>query len=253
MSYISANLNFLITTVKKAGTGLSRDFNEIEQLQSSVKGPKEFAATARDRVLKSLRMELQRGKPSYAIVVDGEKMPETPCVLVAPIDGETNFMHGIPSFSISVAVVENGQITSGVVFNPATAELCFAEKGQGAFREGFRNHERLRVSSRKDLGLSLVGLSEVETLPEIGASRVQGCVSLDLANVAAGRYDACVSRKCSAASVAAGVLLVKEAGGYVYELNQKDIRTDDVKSALESGNLIAVNGELGKKLHGLLN
>lgn len=253
MSYVTASLNALMTAVKKAGTSLARDFNEIEQLQSSVRGHKEFVASARERTVRSLRADLQRLKPNYAVVLDGEPEPNTPHFLVAPLDGQTNFAHGLPYFAITVAVVENGIITSGVIYNPVTSELCFSEKGQGAFREGFRNHERLRASARKDLAEALVGVDAGESFVVAGAVRAQGCLSLDLANVAAGRYDALVSRGNPAASIAAGILLVKEAGGYVYELNQKDIRTDDLASVLASGNLIAANAELAKKIYEQVN
>ena len=238
MSYISPSLNFLITTVKKVGTSLTRDFNEIEQLQSSVKGHREFTQAAFERTAKGLRAELQKGKPTYAVVTDGL----------------LNFIHGIPYFAISVAVVENGVVTSGVIYNPATSDLYFAEKGQGAFKEGFRSHERLRVSSRKDLPEAVIGLTSVaDGIPAFENVRLHGALSLDLAYVASGRLDAVVSRNNSAASVAAGMLLVKEGGGYVYEINQKDIRSDDLASVLASGNLIAVNANLGKKLYESLN
>jgi len=253
MSYISTSLNFLMTSVKKAGGSLTRDFNEIEQLQSSVKGHREFVAAARERTLKALRNELQKGRPNYAVVVDGEAQPNTPHFLIAPLDGVVNFIHGLPYFAVSAAIVENGVVTAGVIFNPASQELYFAEKGQGAFREGFRSHERLRVSGRKDLGEALVSVDDSAVLPEAGDRRIQGCLSLDLAMAAAGRFDAVVSRGNNAAVIAAGMLMVKESGGYVYELNQKDIRTDDLASVLASGNVIAVNAELGRKVHELLN
>lgn len=253
MSYISANLNFLITVIKKAGNALSRDFSEMEQLQSSVKGHREFVATAADRMAKTLRTELQRSKPTFAVVFGNEARPDASHFLIAPLDGVINFSHGIPYFAVSLAVVENGVVTAGVIFNPATSDLYFAEKGQGAFKEGFRSHERLRVSARKELGEALVSLDNVEAPSSVGAIRVNGSVALDMAYVASGKYDALLVKEADAASIAAGMLLVKEAGGYVYELNQKDIRSDAPAEVLASGNLIAVNAELGRKLHGLLN
>lgn len=254
MSYISPSLNFLITTVKKVGNALTRDINEIEQLQSSVRGPKEFAASAADRVAKGLKVELQKGKPAYAFVTDGMPRPAAPHFLVAPIDGIVNFSHGIPYFAISVAVVENDVITAAVVYNPATSDLYFAEKGNGAYREGFRNHERLRVSARKEVADALVGIDKSVELPvEFENFRQLGSVSMDMAYVAAGRLDALISKGNSAAVMAAGMLLVKEAGGYVYELNQKDIRTENLNLALDSGNVIAANSNMGKKVYDLLN
>lgn len=254
MSYISPSLNFLMTAVKKAGNSLTRDFNEIEQLQSSVKGHKAFAVSAVERTVRALRIELQKGKPDYAVVINNEPQPNAPHFLVAPLDGEVNFAHGIPYFAISAAVVENGNVTSGVIYNPATSDLYFAEKGQGAFKEGFRNHERLRVSARKELDDALIGTTSNAALISFAPNiRIQGSLSMDLTCVAAGRLEAVVSKENTAASIAAGMLLVKEAGGYVYELNQKDIRTDDLASVLASGNLIAANAGLSKKIHQLLN
>ncbi len=253
MSYVSVNLNFLMTVVKKVATSLTRDFNEIEQLQSAVKGHRDFVAAARERTLKALRAELQKGKPNYAVVVDGEAQPNANHFLIAPLDGVINFTHGLPYFAVSVAIVENGAVTAGVIFNPASQELYFAEKGKGAFREGYRSHERLRVSSRKDFAEALASVDDGTVLPEIADRRIQGCLSLDLAMAAAGRFDAVVSRGNNAATIAAGMLLVKEAGGYVYELNQKDIRSDDLAAVLASGNIIATNANLGKKVYEALN
>lgn len=253
MSYISANLNFLMTVIKKAGTSLSRDFSEIEQLQSSVKGHKEFVNTAVARAANSLRVELQKGRPNYAVVFEGEAQPQAPHFLVSVLDGIANFTHGIPYFAVSIAVVENGSVTSGVIYNPATSDLYFAEKGQGAFKEGFRNHERLRVSARKDLNEALIGAGRKLNLPETLACREFGSLSLDLAYAASGRLDGVVAKGASAAVFAAGIFLVAEAGGYAYEFNQKDIRSADMASVLASGNLIAGNPEVSRKLHGLVN
>ena len=254
MSYISTTLNFLINAVKKAANPLTRDFNEIEQMQSALKGLQGFSAAALERVSKTLRAELQKGRPDYAVVFDGEKRPGTNHFLVAPLDGFVNFSHGIPYFAVSVAVVETGGVSAAVIFNPATGDLWFAEKGSGAFKEGFRSHERLRVSARREMGEALVGVTaQTLSVEGVAAVRLQGAVSLDLAAVAAGHLDAAVAVSATAGTAAAGLLLVKEAGGYVYELNQKDIRSDDMSQAMASGNLIAVNAELGKKLHQVLN
>lgn len=254
MSYISASLNFVITAVKKAANPLIRDFNELEQMQNSLRGLQTYSAAAMEKVTRTLRAELQKGRPDFAVVFDGEPRPNANHFLAAPLDGFANFTHGLPYFAVSVAVVENGATTAGVIFNPATGDLWFAEKGSGAFKEGFRNHERLRVSSRKEIGEALVGVNQLVLAPqEAGFVRSFGAVSLDLATVAAGHLDAVIAADVSAGSVAAGLLLVKEAGGYVYDLNQKDIRSDDSAAAMAAGNLIAVNSELGKKLHQLLN
>lgn len=254
MSYISANLNFLLTAVKKAAGSLTRDFSEIERLQSAVRGHREFAKMAYDRVSQSLRTELQKGRPDYAVVIGGENRPNTPHFLISPLDGVLNFMHGIPYFAVSVAVSENGKLTAAVIFNPATQDMYFAEQGGGAFKEGYRSHERLRVSARKDVSDALIGtLNAADVPPALENIRIQGSVALDLAYAASGFLDAVIAKDCDAASLAAGILLIKEAGGYVYDPAQKDIRTDNPALAMAGGSLLAVNGELGKKLHAMLN
>ncbi len=266
MSYISPALNFIITAVKKAGNGLTRDFSEIEKLQSSVKATRDFALSAVNRVEKTLRLELAKAKPNFAFAEDGKPQPAGPHFIVSGMDGILNFAHGVPYFSISVATVENGVLTSGIVYNPATDELFFAEKGNGAYKEGFRNHERLRVSSRKETTECIVATEtsyrekeeeyfalQNKIFPAFSAVRVMGASSLDLAYVASGKADAAVSLGNSLSSMAAGLLLVKEAGGYVYEANQKDIRSEDVAAILRSGNLIAANANIAGKVHEIIN
>lgn len=156
MSYLSPSLTLLINAVKKASGSLNRDFSEIEQLQSSVKGYKEFVVASYTKVSKALQVELGKIHPDYALVSEAEKLGARNCYIVSPIDGLSNFAHGIPHFAVSVAVYENNTVTASVVYNPATDCLYFAEKGKGAYKEGFRNHERLRVSSRRDLKEALV-------------------------------------------------------------------------------------------------
>ncbi len=251
MSYISTNLNLLMSIVKKAGNGLSRDFSEIEQLQTSIKGHQEFTKAAIDRTLKILRNELQKSRPQYAVVTSADKVPNASHFLIAPLDGEINFMHGIPYFAISVAEVVNGNVVTAVVYNPATSDMYFAEKGNGAFKEGYRNHERLRVSSRKELTSAVVSCKDGISL-SVAAIRNFGAVSLDLAGLAAGKFDGLVSLGNNASDIGAGILLVKEAGGQVLAKGQKDIRDADLGLVLAEGNVIATNAELGKKLFDLV-
>ena len=265
MSYLSPNLSLLINAVKKASGSLNRDFSEIEQLQSSVKGYKEFVVASYTKVTKALQVELGKIHPDYLIISDAEKLSGRNCYIVSPIDGLSNFSRGIPCFSMSVAVYENNTITAAIVYNPATDNLYFAEKGKGAYKEGFRNHERLRVSSRKDLQDALIStlvsyksdVKEYDSLQQkiVSATdnlRVSGCCSLDLAYVASGKLDAAVSRGNKLSDYAAGILLVKEAGGYVFDIDQADKRTENLNLVLNSGNLMAANSELGRKLGELL-
>lgn len=251
MSYISTNLNLLMTIAKKASSGLSRDFSEIEKLQTSIRGHAEFTKAAVERTVKILRNELQKGRPQYAVVAKGEKAPNTPHFLISGLDGEINFMHGIPYFAVNIAEIVDGNIISAVIYNPATSDMFFAEKGNGAFKEGYRNHERLRVSARKELSAAVVAAAD-SIASSVAAVRNFGCISLDLANLAAGKMDGLVSFANDAADIAAGVLLVKEAGGQVLAAGQKDIRDADLGLVLAEGNVIAANGELGKKLFDLV-
>lgn len=266
MSYLTANMNMLMGVVKKAATSLSRDFSEIEKLQSSVRGHQEFVAAAVRKAESSLRTELAKARPNYAFAEDGKPQPNTPHFIVSPLDGVINFAHGVPYFSVSVATVENGVITAAVIYNPATDELYFAEKGNGAYKEGFRSHERLRVSFRKELQESVFSTKiankdnaadytaiRESIVPQVSALRVFGATSIDLAYVAAGKLDATISLGNHLSEIAAGILLVKEAGGYIYDVNQKDIRSEDLSAVLRSGNIIACNANLGKKIHDLLN
>ena len=265
VAYLSPNMSLLINAVKKASACLDRDFNEIEQLQSSIKGYKEFVKGTYGKVTKALQTELGKIHPDYPIVAEASKLPSKgACYLVNPLDGLVNFAHGMPHFAISVALYENNKITGAVVYNPALDSLYFAEKGKGAFKEGYRNHERLRVSARKELSDALIGTlvaydkssDEYDHLQKkiIAACdnvRVSGSCALDLAYVASGKLDAHISLKNNLADYAAGLLLVKEAGGYVYDINQKDIRSENIDLVINSGNLIVTYAEFCAKVCGL--
>ena len=251
MSYISTNLNMLTTVAKKVSGGLARDFNELEKLQTSIKGHTEFTNAAKERTLKNLRAELQKARPQMPVVSVGEKAPKGAYFLVSALDGELNFVHGIPHFAVSIAEVVDSQVISCVIYNPATSDMYFAEKGNGAFKEGYRNHERMRVSARKDMPLALISADD-SYASNVAATRKFGAISLDLANLAAGKLDGVISMSNDSASVAAGILLVREAGGQVFAKEQKDIRTADLELVLASGNIIASNAELGKKLFDLV-
>ena len=266
MSYLSPTLTMLANAVKKAGQSLTRDFNEVEKLQNSVKGHNEFVVSAFTRVSKSLQNELAKARPSYPFYQDGKPQPQGTYFVISPLDGLMNFAHGVPHFSISASIVENKTTLASVIYNPATDELFFAEKGCGAFKEGYRNHERLRVSARKELKGALISSllkykenpSEYHNLhgrlSEASEDlRVFGALSLDLAYVAAGKLDASVSLANTVSEMTAGILLVKEAGGSVLAKDQKDIRTEDLPEVLESGNIIASNQLLAKPIYDLLN
>jgi myo-inositol-1(or 4)-monophosphatase len=265
MAYISPQLTNIVTAVKKASVNLNRDFSEIERLQNSVKGSLDFTKIAFDKIEKGMRIELSKVFPTIPAVLINDKRPKEGMYLsVSALEGIANFAHGNPDFAISCALMTGDTILSGVIYNPARDELFFAEKGKGAFKEGFRSHERLRVAAKSELDGALVAVKPTvvdatltaklinNTLAMCHDIRVSGAVALDLAYVAAGKLDAVVAPLSQLASVAAGILLVKEAGGMVLDMEQADTRTEDLPALLNSGNLMAVNFNLSQKIAKIL-
>src|SRR5882672_1269559 len=204
MPYLSPALNVMIAAARKAGRALIRDFGELENLQISKKGPADFVTTADSRTERVLVEELSRTRPGYGFLGEEggavEGKDKTHRFIIDPIDGTTNFMHGIPHFAISIALERDGQLVSAVIFNPVTDEMYIAEKGQGAYL----NDKRLRVAARKKLNESLLATGipflghgdhdgfSAELTAAMGATsgvRRFGAASLDLAYVAAGRFD----------------------------------------------------------------
>lgn len=261
MAYISPMLTNVVTAVKRASVNLNRDFSEIERLQNSVKGSLDFTRIAFDKIQKGLKNELGKVMPTIPVVLVNEKAPKGGMYLaISGIDGLANFAHGNPEFAISVALMNEQTILCGVVYNPARDELFFAEKGKGAFKEGFRSHERLRVASKQELEGALVAVKPDVSNVELSAKivnntlalcrdiRVSGATSLDLAYVAAGKLDAVIAPTTMLANMAAGILLVKEAGGMALDMEQADTRTEDLAMLLNSGNLMAVSFNLSQKI-----
>lgn len=255
MAYLSPALTNIVNAVKKASVAITRDFNELEHLQNSVHGENMFAVKSHEKVLNTIREELSKFKPEYAIIAS--KADEIPAsgnyFLVSPINGFANFAHGNASFVISVAMVENGVLTDGVIYSPIYDELFFAEKGSGAFKEGFRNHERLRVAGAKNAEKALLSCNaDLEVLQKALSLSpnvvVKGSVALELAYMAAGKIDAVIATNNSAFGIAAGLLIVKEAGGYVFALGESDVRSEDVNKVLFDGNIVATNEALRQKL-----
>ncbi len=247
-AYISPLSNLVNTALKKAANSLARDFWEIEKLQTSIKDYKDFVIKSYERISANLEKELAKVKPDYAFYDSKKPVPGGRYFMLCPLDGLINFSKGIPHFAVSVAVLENGLAIYGAVYNPITDELFFAEKGKGAYKEGARSNERLRVSGRKNLSESVVGAvvsyhKEIKeykkihdlVLEKTGDIRVQGSFCLDLAYVAAGKLDACVGLNHSQNIIAAGSLLVKEAGGYIFN--------KEVTNSIDS---VAVNSVLSK-------
>src|SRR5579864_8751392 len=252
MPYLSPSLNVMLAAAKKAGRALIRDFGELENLQISKKGPADFVTTADSRTERILVEELTRARPGYGFLLEEsgviEGRDKTHRFIIDPIDGTTNFLHGIPQFAISIALEREGNLVSALIFNPVTDEIYVAEKGQGAYL----NDRRLRVAARKKLNESILATGipwqtrgdHGRFLAELGAAmretagvRRFGTASLDLAYVASGRFDGYWERSLAPWDVAAGILLVREAGGVVSDL-------EGGTRALDCGHILAANEPL---------
>ncbi|HDZ82058.1 MAG TPA: inositol monophosphatase [Roseobacter sp.] len=248
----SANLNIMIKAARRAGRGLVKDFREVENLQVSMKGAGDFVSRADLQSEKTLKEELMGARPTYGWLAEeggGEDGQDpTRRWIVDPLDGTTNFLHGLPHWAVSIALEHKGQIVAGVVFDPAKDEMFFAEKGAGAWM----NESRLRVSGRSRMieaifatGLPFGGRADLpDTLSDLGrilpvcaGVRRWGAAALDLAYVAAGRYDGFWERRLSAWDLAAGMLIVREAGGMVEPLNPAG-------NILEDGEIVCANEAL---------
>ncbi len=260
MNTRSPLINVMTKAAFKAARGLKRDFGEVENLQVSRKGPADFVSAADLNAEKALREELARARPDFGFLMEesgaSEGRDPRRRWVVDPLDGTTNFLHGLPHWAISIAVEENNAIIAALVYDPIKDELFTAERGQGCFL----NDRRLRVSSRRNLadaifatGIPFKGLdghqgflAELEGVMAVSAGvRRWGTASLDLAYVAAGRYDGFWERGLHPWDFAAGILLVREAGGMVSELNGKDIR-------LDSPSIMASNNALHSDLQRIL-
>ena len=219
MNSISANLNIMIKASEKASKILIRDFGEIEKLQVSKKGPTDFVTNADIKAEKIIIEELKKAKPNYSIIseesgVENNKDKDNTWV-IDPIDGTVNFLHGIPHFAISIALKSNNEIISGLIFDPIKDEIFYAEKNNGAF---FNNH-RIRVSKKNEIDNCLfVTGGKFKNEPDL-PYRKSGCAALDMAYVASGRYDGYFQNNLHLWDIAAGIILVKEAGGIVNEID----------------------------------
>lgn len=252
MARRSPLINVMVAAVMKASRNLRRDFGEVEQLQVSKKGPSDFVSKADKKAEQTLREELARVRPDFGFLLEegGEIEGKRGDIrfIVDPLDGTTNFLHGLPHWAITVAVEERGEITAGVTYAPLTDELFWAERGQGAYL----NDTRLRVSGRSKMDEALLStgipfngrdghetfMAEMaEFMPTVAGIRRFGAASLDLAYVAAGRYDGFWESGLSAWDIAAGILFVKEAGGYVTDIKGGS-------DMLKNGSIIAANDRL---------
>ncbi len=260
MARRSPLINVMVSAAMKASRGLRRDFGEVEQLQVSRKGPADFVSIADKRSEKLLFEELRTARPDFGFLMEehGEVAGKRDDIrfIIDPLDGTTNFLHGIPHFAMSIAVEEREEITAAVIYAPLSDELFWAEKGQGAFL----NDSRLRVSGRTKMedavlatGVPFLGcdghelfMAELkEIAPQVAGIRRFGAATLDLAYVAAGRYDGFWESGLNAWDVAAGALLVREAGGYVTDYSGK-------QNVQKADTIIAANDRLHAPLDRML-
>lgn len=246
----SANLNIMMKAARKAGRSLVKDFREVENLQVSSKGAGDFVSKADIAAEDILKEELMGARPTYGWLAEegGEEAGKDPTRrwIVDPLDGTTNFLHGLPHWAVSIALEHKGEIVSGVVYDPAKDEMFYAEKGEGAW---LNDSQRLRVSGRnrmiesifatgvpfggrRDLPETLQDLARI--MPTCAGVRRWGSAALDMAYVAAGRYEGYWERNLHAWDVAAGIIIVKEAGGFVQAMAEED-------DVIGSGSVIAAN------------
>ena len=257
----SPQINLITKACVKASRSLIRDFGEIENLQVSKKGPGDFVTSADRRTEKILIDELQKAHPEYGIITE-----ETGIInksntkyrwIIDPIDGTSNFLNGIPQFAISIGFEEDGEIKCGVIFNPILNEMFCAEKGNGAYL----NNSRIRVSNKKKIKDSLIvtggpkGTSKIKdkifseyinVSSNVSNVRKFGSAALDMAYVACGRFDGYWQRELNYWDVAAGIIILKEAGGFV------DYFEEDAKLPLKK-NILATNANIHEELKGLIN
>ena len=255
----SALVNVMISATEKAGRALTRDFGELEQLQVSRKGLGNFVSTADHRAEKILVQELTKARPGFCFLLEEsgsiEGTDKEHCWIVDPLDGTLNFLHGIPQFCVSLALKKGDEIIAGVIYNPILDELYWSEKGKGTFL----NQRRVRVSGRRQIDEALIAIGtpyrhqdEIDTTNytsqlagKVAGMRRLGSAALDLAYVASGKFEASFATNLKPWDVAAGILMVKESGGYL----------SDVKGGqdiLGSGTVFAANDHLFDPLSKIL-
>ena len=244
MNSISPNLNIMIKASEKASKNLIRDFGEIEKLQVSVKGPSDFVSNADIKAEKIIIEELNKSKKNFSILGEesGSQLnkDQDNVWIIDPIDGTTNFLHGIPHFAISIALKSNNEIVSGLIYDPIKNEIFYAEKNNGAYF----NNQRIRVSKKKELSSCLFSTGGKDKQNNDLNIRRSGSAALDMAYVAAGRYDGYFQNNLHLWDIAAGIILVKEAGGIVNDINLT--QNDNIKIRASSS---SINEKMLEKLN----
>ena len=240
MNSISANLNLMIKASEKASKVLIRDFGEIEKLQVSKKGPTDFVTNSDLKTERIIIEELKKARPNYSFISEENGIEinkdKKNTWIIDPIDGTVNFLHGIPHFAISIALQSNNEIVSGLIFDPIKNEMFYAEKDKGAFF----NNQRIRVSKKNKINECLFATSGVVKSELDLPYRKSGSAALDLAYVASGRYDGYFQNGLNLWDIAAGIIIVKEAGGVINEINLN--KHNNIK-------VIASSNEINQKLN----
>ena len=231
MQSISANLNIMIKAAEKASRALIRDFGEIEKLQVSIKGPTDFVSNADLKAEKIIIEELKKARPYYSIISeeDGSEInkDKNNTWIIDPIDGTTNFLHGVPHFAISIALKSGDEIISGLIYDPIKNEMFYAEKENGAFF----NNQRIRVSKKKEINSCLFATGGMSKNDIDLPLRKSGSASLDIAYVAAGRYDGYFQNNLNLWDIAAGIIILKEAGGMINEIDLSQNKNIQIRAS----------------------
>ena len=240
MNSISANLNLMIKASEKVSKVLIRDFGEIEKLQVSKKGPTDFVTNSDLKTERIIIEELKKARPNYSFISEENGIEinkdKKNTWIIDPIDGTVNFLHGIPHFAISIALQSNNEIVSGLIFDPIKNEMFYAEKDKGAFF----NNQRIRVSKKNKINECLFATSGVVKSELDLPYRKSGSAALDLAYVASGRYDGYFQNGLNLWDIAAGIIIVKEAGGVINEINLNNYKNIKV---------IATSNDINQKLN----
>ena len=244
MNVLSSNLNLMIKAGEKASKKLIRDFGEVENLQVSIKGPTDFVSNADINAEKIIIDELSKSKKNFSILSEEtgyiKNKDQKNIWIIDPIDGTSNFLHGIPHFAISIALQSHGEIISGLIFDPIKNEMFYAEKNNGSFL----NNKRIRVSKKKEINECIFATNGQKYKDINVPTRKTGCAALDMAYVAAGRFDGFFQENLNLWDIAAGIILVKEAGG---NLNSIDLLN---KEALD---IRATSSSISEKIYKKLN
>ena len=236
MKSISANLNIMIKAAEKASKVLIRDFGEVENLQVSVKGPSDFVSNADTKAEKIIIDELSKSRKNFSIISEEagiiEKSDKKNLWVIDPIDGTNNFLHGVPHFAISIAHKYENEIISGIIFDPIKNEIFFAEKNNGSYF----NNQRIRVSKKKNIKDCLFATGGEKKIYKDLKTRETGSASLDLAYVAAGRFDGYFQKNLNLWDIAAGIILVNESGGKISNVDMSVIENIKITAASNSIN-----------------